>query len=149
MAKACFQCAECDTDITVVGRNRTDADRLAKWHQTEAHICPVCQDKHRAADNAASAAANEAAGLPALSGSDKQVAWAETIRKATLERLDALQSIIAACGPADRAAHATSPEIEHIGNEVHAILAAMDGPMRALCESWIGETLRAVRSAER
>lgn len=52
-------------------------------------LCPDCyraaQEELHAAENQASAAANARDGLPALHGSPKQVAWAETIRRQALD----------------------------------------------------------------
>lgn len=47
--------------------------------------CPVCRA-------AAAQAASEAAGLPALTGSDKQVAWATDIRKSILDAFPVLDA---------------------------------------------------------
>jgi len=50
----------------------------------EVEACPDCQrvarEQARAAENAKNAEAAKSAGLPTLTGSEKQVAWAETIR---------------------------------------------------------------------
>ncbi len=60
--------------------------RKAKWLGEKK--CPDCERKEleafRAAQNEASAKANADMGLPALQGTPKQIAWAETIRAKAL-----------------------------------------------------------------
>jgi len=52
--------------------------------------CESCKTQKRQADNKAAAQANTDAGLPLLEGSEKQIAWAETIRKSTIEQIGKL-----------------------------------------------------------
>lgn len=58
----------------------------------ESRLCAICFAAKCATDrqaaNAAAAVANAAAGLPALLGSPKQIAWAESIRAAAIADLD-------------------------------------------------------------
>lgn len=68
------------------------ADRAGKVAWYEQHgICPACKtarhEAERAAANAASRATNAAEGLPALEGSPKQIAWAETIRREQIDKV--------------------------------------------------------------
>ncbi|MDR2092302.1 MAG: hypothetical protein LBP58_03145 [Azoarcus sp.] len=90
MAKNEFSCAQCGAPVAVWGRNKSDAARRARWHQAEGHLCETCEAARRAAEhaaeNAASAAANAAATLPELTGTEKQIAWAETLRQKMLAR---------------------------------------------------------------
>lgn len=57
-------------------------ERKAEWLKSQP--CTACRKAAEAADraeaNAKAAEANAAAGLPELTGSPKQIAWAETIR---------------------------------------------------------------------
>ena len=59
----------------------------------EERLCYACwqerAEKQRAAETAAAAAVAAAQGLPALTGSPKQVAWAESLRREKLARIDA------------------------------------------------------------
>jgi hypothetical protein len=95
MAKATFKCAECGDSVTVSGSNRSDADRLAEYRAASGALCSECWAKAQAEQRAQDSqkAAEEAAqiGLPVLTGTEKQVAWAETIRK---ERLSDLASML-------------------------------------------------------
>jgi hypothetical protein len=65
--------------------------RDREWHLgvEESKLCPECWQVKREADklkeNAESAAANQAAGLPQLEGTEKQIVWAETIRKKIID----------------------------------------------------------------
>ena len=88
MAKGTFHCGECGRTLSCWGRNRAEADRKAAWHESVGTFCDTCQEKKNAAENTASADANAAAGLPSLKGSEKQVAWAETIRRNIFSSLD-------------------------------------------------------------
>lgn len=72
----------------------TGPTRDREWHieRLESRLCDECwraeQSRKRTEENAVSAAANAAAGLSALVGTDKQTAWAETIRQKKLTTLD-------------------------------------------------------------
>lgn len=92
MAKSSFHCAECGASVQVIGRNRSDADRLAKYREQSGALCHDCWTKQREAGRAAESqkAAEEAAqmGLPVLQGTEKQVAWAETIRARALKQIE-------------------------------------------------------------
>ncbi|MEE7625400.1 hypothetical protein V3O24_04440 [Methylobacter sp. Wu8] len=89
MAKSHIYCATdgCSNRITLIGHNRKEADRKAEWAQVQGFICEDCKQNQR--DQAAVKAAdqNAAIGLPALTGSDKQIAWAEKLRA---EKLDTI-----------------------------------------------------------
>jgi hypothetical protein len=70
-----------------------EQDRKLDWLATT--LCTDCwraeQDRQKQEASAAAAEANQSAGLPALSGSPKQIAWAESIRRpvcACLQSLD-------------------------------------------------------------
>jgi hypothetical protein len=75
--------------VQIYGPER-DRDRRAAWLADKQ--CATCLANARAAENAASAAANASAGLPVLEGSEKQVAWAETIRAELLPKLDSARA---------------------------------------------------------
>lgn len=70
------------TTHQLVGKT-TDRDRRIDW--LKGRDCLAC---HRAAETAAAAAQAEAQQLPPLSGSDKQIAWAERIRADQLTQSD-------------------------------------------------------------
>lgn len=76
-----FSCGH-DGCVTVFGRSR-DRERKLDYFR-EQGICPACWEKKRQEERAKAAAeAEEHAekeGLPALEGSEKQIAWAMTIR---------------------------------------------------------------------
>lgn len=60
----------------------TGPHRQREWRleQEEERDCCDCQQTRRDRENAESAAAAQAAGWPALSGSERQIAWAQTLR---------------------------------------------------------------------
>lgn len=63
------------------------ADREKQIARMESCKCPECL---KAETNAKAAQANENRGLAELTGSEKQIAWAETIRSRAYECLDEL-----------------------------------------------------------
>lgn len=67
-------------------------DREWKRANEETKLCPECwkkrQEEERAKKNAEAAEVNKAAGLPQLEGAEKQIAWAETIRKSMIEHIE-------------------------------------------------------------
>jgi len=93
MAKSNIHCAtgDCSNLITLFGGNRKEADRKAQWAQDQGFICDDCQQKQRDQANAEAAEQNAALGLPALTGSDKQIAWAEKLRA---EKLDIINQAL-------------------------------------------------------
>ncbi len=86
MAKYDVECPVCGTSyrVDLVGPHRDREWRLENWDWT----CDECKEMARQEENAKAAAANAAAGLPALTGSEKMVAWAEMIRKQKLATLE-------------------------------------------------------------
>ena len=86
MAKA-FWNYSCGHSGASVERNRRQADYVEKTRAAE-----PCLDCARAARNEAARAANAASGLPALVGSPKQIAWAETVRH---EFMEAMRAVVA------------------------------------------------------
>lgn len=89
-ATATCTCATCGAEFTVTAYkyNRREADSWESWAESHYDECDECREKRiqserdeanrKAAENAASA------GLPALTGSQKQIAWATTIRDGIL-----------------------------------------------------------------
>lgn len=89
MAKAYANCT-CETcgskfEKIMYGTNRRDADSKAEWAERTFTECPECEEKRvraeREAENAAAEVKSREAGLPPLTGSEKQTAWATTIRQ--------------------------------------------------------------------
>lgn len=71
-------------------------DRAYREQRLAERPCSACQDaewhRWRSHENAASALLAEVDQLPALTGSEKQIAWAETIRRTALINLVALRA---------------------------------------------------------
>jgi hypothetical protein len=74
------QACGCTTTLVLFGKE--SGRDYAKARAAE-QKCPACAA-------AAAAEASEAAGLPALAGSDKQVAWAQKIRAQFLAKVDGM-----------------------------------------------------------
>lgn len=81
MASKTLRCTECGDFIHVEGANRRDADYRAGRHSG---VCRQCELARRSQKAAAKAREMD---LPALRGTGKQVAWAETLRIAMLKRV--------------------------------------------------------------
>ena len=100
MAKATYKCAKCGELEYVVERNRAMADRKAAWLEKEGACCDACRKAAFAAEHAAKVAAAEAdpknAALPALTGSPKQVAWAQALRLEAIPRIEQARDVYTA-----------------------------------------------------
>ena len=97
MAKASIEvtCSECGKTYKVEKKcsNRREADEFESWVASQdQHLCSECYGKmmakkrqeERDAEN--KKAAENSKDLPPLSGSEKQIAWATTIRAKALEK---------------------------------------------------------------
>ncbi len=71
-------------------------------------LCRACylaeQAKNRADESKAAAETAKASGMPALTGTEKQIAWAETIRAAAAHSLNAIRPALEAAPEAHRKA---------------------------------------------
>lgn len=85
MARAYYTCPECNLNVEVEGRNRSDANRKAEWFAQSGRICRDCANKAATEVGIQFAKENN---LPELTGTPKQIAWAESIRHAFLDILD-------------------------------------------------------------
>lgn len=75
----------------------TGNSRYREWQisKLEGEPCSDCVEARRQEENAAATKENAEAGLPALLGSERQVGWAETIRKKILDEVDSVLSDLA------------------------------------------------------
>lgn len=89
-----------------IGGKVSERDNQAEYESGK--LCYECykakQAEHRAAESKAAAEASQSAGMPALTGSEKQVAWAQTIRAAAAQSLNALRTMLQAAPEANRKA---------------------------------------------
>lgn len=113
-------------------------------------ICPDCyraeQDAARAAAAAAAAEQAQAAGLPALSGSTKQIAWAEQIRAKAATELAALEAAFAAAeaaGKGDPAAIALGRAIMAETLSRTSAAAWIDGRDTTHSRDWLSRAVKA------
>lgn len=94
MAKATYKCTSCGKLVEIVGQNRRLADERAEYLGSHGGLCTDCwkagRDAVRATENAQAAQSAAASGLPSLTGSEKQTAWANTLRVKMLAQLDEL-----------------------------------------------------------
>lgn len=124
-------CGHTET-IQIYGKH---AERQGKADREADRLCAGCyaarQAAQRAAENAAAAAAAQAAGLPTLTGSDRQIAWAESIRQISVDgvaafmaRLDAAMERAQAAGREVPNATAIRAAAESISAELLALQEA-------------------------
>lgn len=78
MAKYLVKCSECGEDMKVdlIGKHKVREWKLENY----TWICDSCKQEIRDRKNENARINNREAGLPELNGSEKQIAWAETIR---------------------------------------------------------------------
>lgn len=111
-------------------------------------LCPDCYrakiEADRAAESAAAAAAAQAEGLPALTGTPKQVAWAEAIRA---KQAPALRELAEKLANAPAGANA---EAVRLGQDIVAAALActsahdwIEARDRVIDPRWISEAVRA------
>ena len=93
MSTATFTCPRCEkNDVAVYAQNRKLADSKARWAEAQGWICDDCTKAEQAAESRHAAERNAAEGLPPLTGTEKQVQWAETIRRHKLDQLATLMA---------------------------------------------------------
>lgn len=77
MARSYYTCPSCGKRIEVEGCNASSAASKAQWLSKKGEYCYECRI---AQENAEAAAIAETRGFAKLEGTEKQVAWAESIR---------------------------------------------------------------------
>lgn len=86
-AIAMCRCEKCGKEFQKINylQNRKSADEWQKWAEANITFCEDCYKEEREAERKAAdekaAKENAELGLPALVGSEKQIAWAEKIRR--------------------------------------------------------------------
>lgn len=99
-AVATCKCKICGTTFekVAVKRNTREADSWKSWAERTFDICPACEDKQQEEKVARLAEEAKASGLLELTGSPKQIAWAEQIRADQMKKIDAyLEQAKVAC----------------------------------------------------
>ena len=89
MARYTVACDTCSSDMyfhTCGGNSRDRQWRADHW----SHECDECKQKRVSVENEKNAEKNREEGLVLLTGSEKQVAWAETIRASFAKKADEL-----------------------------------------------------------
>lgn len=102
MAKASVTCTckNCGKtfEVSTVKQNRREADRWESWAASAYTECDECRkerlERERAEENAKAAETTSERKYPTLDGSEKQVAWANTIR---LDYMNRIEEKIAIC----------------------------------------------------
>lgn len=135
MARAQLKCTcpECGTTHywQVNCHNRREADSWEEYHAGDTdRLCPECyrkmmakkREEERAEQNKAAAATAAALNLPALTGTEKQVAWATTIRQAALD---------------GALLHAAGGTASNLNDKGRALIVAVIAKMPAEAKWWI------------
>lgn len=149
MAKAYFKCAQCGESVPVFGNNRKDADRKANWHESNGHLCGDCEEQHRKAENEKAAADNTARGLPALSGSEKQVLWAETIRQSKIELAEKIGKLVAIAQSQEHLSNLSPEDRDAMKAQFSDALEGTSATDRYWLHDVFDECLRTVGTTER
>lgn len=93
-AMATCKCATCGCEFTkmTVKKNRSEADSWEKWAESYYDECDECHQKRinaeREEESRKAAEAAREINLPELTGSEKQIAWAERIRMEFIQSAD-------------------------------------------------------------
>lgn len=109
MANAKCICKTCGEEfiVRVKKRNTKEAAEFERWAAENIRECSRCKAKRFEEDNAVSASEAKAANLPALEGSAKQIAWAETLRMDRYNQwMDELKQSSEAGAPAENIKYA-------------------------------------------
>lgn len=75
-------------------RSRKEADNYEIWASANVDICPTCYAEQRKTQEAAKTS-EVSAKLPRLVGSEKQIAWAEKLRREAIERNVSAKALMA------------------------------------------------------
>lgn len=86
-----YKCGH-EGQVQLYGKTK-DRERKLEWMSNNV-LCDDCQKTEFARQNAAAANHNAAIGLPELSGSPKQIAWAESLRAKCYKALTADDAIV-------------------------------------------------------
>lgn len=119
-AVATCKCKICGTTFekVAVKRNTREADSWKAWAAQTFDICPACEDKQLAEKTARLAAEAKASGMPELTGSPKQIAWAEQIRAGKMKEIgEYLEQAKVACDAE------TLKRIEHVLGHIRQNMA--------------------------
>ncbi len=93
MARAICKCAKCgnEFEVSAYRPNRRDANSFEAWAVDNITECDDCRNARKQAqrdeENRKAAAAAAEMGYPELEGTEKQVAWANSIRESTISTL--------------------------------------------------------------
>ena len=85
-ARAKYRCKTCgrEFEATAIKANRRDADSWEEWAAEHIRECQDCRQERieaeRQAESEKAAADARGKGYPSLTGTEKQIAWAERIR---------------------------------------------------------------------
>lgn len=73
-------------EVQIYGKSAERENKI-KWYETKA-VCPECYAAQKKAEREAELEAAKSAGYPELTGTEKQIAWAESIRHKFMKYAD-------------------------------------------------------------
>lgn len=149
MAKSTYTCPTCGAAETVVARNRAEADRTARWMRDSGRVCQACRQREQAARSAEIAAASQAAGLPALVGSERQIVWAESLRRQMLDEAERLLPAIKLLRSRDYYTSLPRDERQTLSREAETLITDPNPQTEAALRQLAGRALTKAGSADR
>lgn len=124
MGSAYYHCAKCGEPVKVSRGNTRQSESYAAWCEKEKRLCKNCERAEFQAQYEATVAAAEAdprnATLPKLTGTEKQVAWAQALRLDALPRLDAARD--SALQMIARSKYGSAAARQEMSDAVHLIV---------------------------
>ena len=102
-ATATCTCSKCGAKFEkyTTKANRREADNWVEWAERTFNLCPDCEREERAEQLKEQ---SEAAGLPELKGSTKQIVWAESLRSEYITNGENMMKVYEAKGDTKNAA---------------------------------------------
>lgn len=102
-ATAICTCRKCGAKFEkyTTKTTRREADSWVEWAERTFDLCPDCEREERAEQLKEQ---SEAAGLPELKGSTKQIVWAESLRSEYITRSEDMMKVYEAKGDTKNAA---------------------------------------------
>ena len=129
-------------EVINIGGKCSERDRKAEWE--ERRLCYDCwkaeQQAKREAENKAAAEAAKENNLPELSGSEKQIAWAETIRSAMFNSAQEIEikskELLARIESGDIPSGKTEEQISRAKAELEGNLSAVQKLKNTISAKW-------------
>lgn len=157
MAKATAKCT-CKTCGKTFYRftncyNRTKANQWEEWASENITECNECYHKRQLAKrekaNIEAAKKAETMNLPKLAGTEKQVAWAETIRMKYMDKINARRAKVSEKAANPETAERAQLQLQNMDKDVAILLSHIDARWWIDNHDWsLKDIMRIVKKAE-